>query len=323
MLLSLCGVISGCENFVDIALYGEEKLDFLRTLSPFEHGIPSHDTLCNVFRALDPEPFGCVFATWAIDGKTSRGSKARGETPLHLISAYCVELKTVLGQRAGAHEKNEIQDIPPLLDMLYLKGAIVTLDAMGCQREIAAKICEKKADYVLALKGNQGTLYEDVRMWFAQLDHENMPFHQTVDGDKGRIETRIYHQSDDIGWLRERHSGWCNLNSIGRVVATREIAGKATMQTRYFISSMALDPSRFGYAIRAHWAIENSLHWVMDVTFRDDDSRVRKNQAPANFAIIKHAAMNYIKRLKDKRSLRMRRKIAGWNNQFLLKIIQG
>jgi len=186
LLLSLCAVLLGCETFVDIAHYGEEKLEFLRTLSTFEHGIPSHDTLCNVFRALDPEPFARAFASWsmclkeqiggkvvAIDGKTSRGSKAGGETPLHMISAYCVELKTVLGQRPSAHKKNEIKDIPELLDMLYLKGAIVTLDAMGCQRDIAAKIREKQADYVLALKGNQGTLYEDVKTWFEEREHEN------------------------------------------------------------------------------------------------------------------------------------------------------
>ena len=160
-------------------------------------------------------------------------------------------------------------------------------------------------------------------MWFEQLDHENMPFHQTVDGDKDRIETRLYHQADQIQWLRERHPDWPQLNSIGRVIATREIAGKSTMQTRYFISSMTLDPTRFGQAIRAHRASENSLHWVMDVTFRDEDSPVRKNQAPANFAIIKHPAMNYIKRPQDKRSLRARPKIPGWNNQFLLKMIKG
>ena len=273
MLLSLCATLSGCETFVDIAHYGEEKLEFLRTLSAFENGTPSHDTLCNVFRALDPEPFGRVFATWsmglkeaiagkvvAIDGKTSRGSKAGGETPLHMISAYCVELQTVLGQRASAHKKNEIKDIPKLLEILYLERAIVTLDAMGCQREIATKIREKQADYVLALKGNQGGLYEDVKTWFDEREHENSAYYQTVDGHKGRIETRNYTQSEDIAWLKSRHPDWPDLTTIGRVVATRETGGRTTTQTRYFISSMPLDAPRFGHAIRAHWAIENALH---------------------------------------------------------------
>jgi predicted transposase YbfD/YdcC len=257
----------------------------------------------------------------AIDGKTSRGSKAGGETPVHMISAYCVDLKTVLGQRASEHKKNEIKDIPKLLDILYLKGAIVTLDAMGCQREIAAKIREKQADYVLALKGNQGTLYDDVKTYFEEKEHENNAYCQSVDGHKGRIETRRYTQNDDIAWLKSRHPDWPDLTSIGRVIATREIGDKTTTQTRYFISSMPLDAAKFGDAVRAHWAIENGLHWVLDVTFRDDDSRVRKDQAPANFAIIKHASMNYLKHAKDKKSLRVMRKIAGWNDKFLAEII--
>ncbi len=334
LLLSLCGVVSGCESFVDVALYGEEKLGFLRTLAPFKHGIPSHDTLSAVFRALDPDEFNAAFAAWAsglagrvggavvaIDGKTARGSKAGGETPLHLISAWCDDLRLVLGQQASAHKKNEIKDIPVLLDLLCLEGAIVTLDAMGCQREIARKIRDKGADYVLALKGNQGLLYEDVKLWFEERDQENTESLQTVDGDKGRIETRTYTQCDAIGWLQKRHPQWDGLASIGRVVSVRESGGKTTRQPRYFISSLPNEATRFAHAVRSHWGIENRLHWVLDVTFRDDDSRVRKDHAPANFAVIKHIAMNLLSKAKGKHSLRVMRKKAGWNNQFLLKIL--
>lgn len=334
LLLCLCGVVSGCESFVDIVEYGAEKLKFLRRLSDFEYGIPSHDTLSTVFRALDPEPFNVVFAQWAadlsgridgrvvaVDGKTVRGSKAGGTTPLHLISAYCNDLRLVLGQRASAHKKNEIRDIPVLLDLLYLKGAIVTIDAMGCQRSIARKIRDKDADYVLALKGNQGNLYEDVTLWFEEREHDNTEFFQTVDGDKGRIETRSYSQCEDIDWLRERHPDWADLTSIGRVISTREVDGKTTTQTRYFISSLPLDVKRFAHAVRSHWGIENRLHWVLDMTFRDDDSRVRKDQAPKNFAVIKHMAMNLLNKAKDKKSLRVMRKKAGWNNRYLHQIL--
>jgi predicted transposase YbfD/YdcC len=334
LLLCLCGVVSGCESLVDIVEYGTEKLQFLRRLADFEHGIPSHDTLSTVFRALDPAPFNAVFVEWAaelsgsidgkivaVDGKTMRGSKAGGTTPLHLISAYCDDLGLVLGQRASAHKKNEIRDIPKLLDLLYLKGAIVTLDAMGCQRSIARKICAKEADYVLALKGNQGSLCEDVTLWFEACEHDNIETFQTVDGDKGRMETRTYSQCEDIDWLRERHPDWAGLTSIGRVISTREVGGKTTTQTRYFISSLPMDVKRFAHAVRSHWGIENRLHWVLDMTFRDDDSRVRKDHAPKNFAVIKHMAMNLLNKAKDKKSLRVMRKKAGWNNKFLLQIL--
>lgn len=334
LLLCLCGVLSGCESFVDIAEYGIEKRSFLHRLADFEHGTPSHDTLSTVFRALDAEAFNTVFAQWAtelsgnidgtvvaVDGKTVRGSKAGGTTPLHLISAYCDDLNLVLGQRASAHKKNEIKDIPKLLDLLYLKGAIVTLDAMGCQRSIAQKIRDKDADYVLALKGNQGSLYEDVTLWFEEREHDNITTLQTVDGDKGRIETRDYTQYEDINWLRERHPGWAGLTSIGRVVSTREHDGKTTTQTRYFISSLSLDVKRFAHAVRSHWGIENGLHWILDMTFRDDDCRVRKDNAAKNFAVIKHMAMNLLNKAKGKKSLRVMRKKAGWNNRVLLQLL--
>ena len=334
LLLCLCGALCGCESFVDIAEYGEEKLKFLRRLSDFTHGTPSHDTLSTVFRVLEPEPFSAVFAQWAsqlggytgervvaVDGKTSRGTKAAGTTPLHLISAWCDDQRLVLGQRASSHKKNEIKDIPELLELLYLKGAIVTLDAMGCQRDIACKIRDKGAHYVLALKANQPGLHDDVVTWFEEGVHDNVGSLQTVDGDKGRIETRTYTQCEDIDWLCERHPGWVDLASIGRVVSLRELDGKVTSQTRYYISSLPLNAQRFAHAVRSHWGIENRLHWVLDMTFRDDDCRVRKDQAPKNFAVVKHAAINLLNKAKGTKSIRVMRKKAGWNNRSLLQIL--
>ena len=210
-----------------------------------------------------------------------------------------------------------------MLELLCLKGAIVTLDAMGCQRDIARKIQDKGADYVLALKGNQGNLHKDVAVWFEDGALDNIKTFQTVDGDKGRIETRCYSQCDNIDWLRERHPNWAALTSIGRVISTRETGDKITTQTRYYITSLPLDVARFAHATRAHWGIENRLHWVLDVTFRDDDSRVRKDHAPTNFSILKHMAMNLLGRAKGKKSLRVMPKKAGWNDSLLLQIIKG
>ena len=334
LLSSLCGVVSGCGSFVDVALYGEEKSGFLRKLATFEHGIPSRDTLSTVFRALDPEEFNAAFAAWAsglagrvggtvvaIDGKTARGSRAGGETPLHLIPAWCNDLRLVPGQQAGAHKKNGIRDIPVLLELLFPEGAVVTLDAMGCQRGIACKIRDKGADYVPALKGNQGLLHEDVKLWFEEQDQESTESLQTVDGDRGRIETRTYTQCDAIDRLKKRHPHREGLVSIGRVVPLRESGGKTTRQTRYFIPSLPKDAARLAHAVRSHRGIENRLHRVPDVTFRDDDSRIRKDHAPANFAVIRHIAMNLLNKAKSENSLGGMRKKAGWNNRFLLQIL--
>ncbi len=334
LLLSLCGTISGCESFVDIAEYGEEKLSFLRELAAFKDGIPSHDTLCAVFRQIDPAAFSKAFSGWslglakriagsvvAIDGKTVRGSKSRDGDPLHVISAFCDDLRLVLGQRPSDHKKNEITDIPKLLDILYLEGCIVTLDAMGCQKAIAQKIQDRKADYVLALKGNQRSIHGDVMLWFEDTGCENSSYFQTVDGDKGRIETREYWVCDQIGWLLERHPDWAGLRSIGRVTSRREVNGKTSNQTRYFITSLTADAPRFANAVRSHWGIENRLHWILDVVFGDDHCRVRADHAPKNFTVIKHMAMNLLNRAKQKKSLRLMRKKAGWNNQFLKSIL--
>ena len=333
LLLSLCGAISGCEDFTDITLYGDEKLDFLRTLLPFTHGIPSHDALNDLFRDLDAMAFGKAFTAWAaslsahvpglvsIDGKTLRGSRDGAKAPLHLVSAWAGEQRRVLGQVATHEKSNEITAIPELLDMLVLKGAIITIDAMGCQKAIADKIRERGADYVLALKGNHGDLHDDVKTFFESAEGKDLPVHETVDADHGRIETRRYSMTDDIDWLIERNPGWRDLASIGMVESLCEKNGITTRQVRFYLCSITTNLLIFAAAVRGHWGIENSLHWVLDVTFREDFGRARKDHAPQNFAIIKHAAINIINKSKGKRSIKGTRKRAGWNNKALLAIL--
>lgn len=339
LLLCLSAVIAGCDSFVEIAAYGGEKLEFLQEMADFEAGIPSHDTLCAVFRQLDPQAFSEAFSKWvlslntrfeghvvAVDGKTSRGSKAGGCEALHTISAFCDDMRLVLGQRSCGHKKNEIKDIPKLLELLYLDGAIVTIDAMGCQTKIAKTILNGNADYVLALKGNQGELHRDVKLFFADNGCDKSGFMQTVDGDKGRIETRRYWVCDQINWLACRHPHWAGLRAIGMVKSKREIKGKVSEHTRYFISSLPENVETFARAVRGHWGIENRLHWVLDMLFSDDHCRVRKDQAAKNFTVIKHMALNLLrheasKGAKQNKSLRVMRKKAGWNNQFLKQIL--
>jgi len=333
LLLSLCGAIAGCEDFTDIVEYGEEKLDFLRTLLPFTQGVPSHDTLNDMFRDLDAAAFGKIFTAWAaslsahvpglvsIDGKTLRGSRDGTKGPLHLVSAWAGEQRRVLGQVATDVKSNEITAIPELLDMLVLKGAIVTIDAMGCQKAIADKIRERGADYVLALKGNHGKLHDDVKTFFDSSDGKALPVHETTDADHGRIETRRYRMTDDVGWLVERNPGWRDLHSIGMVESCAEKNGVVTRQVRFYLCSLATNLLVFAAAVRGHWGIENSLHWVLDVTFREDLCRIRKDHAPQNFAIIRHAAINIINQSKGKRSIKTSRKRAGWNNAALLDIL--
>lgn len=337
LLLTLCAVISGCESFVDIAEYGRTKLPFLRKLSAFKNGTPSHDVLSNIFKLLDPTQFQKIFREWsldftqsiqgvvAIDGKTLRGSKQKDGNVVHMISAWADDARMVMGQKASTTKKNEITDIPCLLDVLLLKGAIVTIDAMGCQLAIAEKIIEKEADYLLALKGNQKKLYEDVKLFFEDAESlDNASFYEEIDDDKGRIDTRKYWVCSDIEWLKERHPKWKNLSMIGMVESTRETAGKVTTSTRFYIGSRNMSEQEFGNSVRAHWGIENRLHWVLDVIFRDDDCRVRKDYGAENFTTIKHMAINLLNKakIKHKHSLRVMRKKSGWDDDFLLSIMK-
>ena len=343
LLLCLLAVIAGAESIVDIARFGDKKLDLLRRFRPFREGTPSHDHLGDILAALDTERFQHCFVAWvasligvpegvvAIDGKTLRRSKAKGNAAAHIVSAFAARQRLVLGQVKVAEKANEIVAIPRLLDMLAIEGAVLTTDAMGCQREIAQKIGDKKADYILALKGNQGTLREDVELFANEQKARNfrdttVSRHQTVDGDHGRIETRDITVIHDIGWLQERHQ-WPGLKSVVMVESTREIPGsspakdKVESETRFYITSLALLATLIGPLIRDHWAIENSLHWILDMVFRDDECRVRTDHAPANLTTIKHMALNLIRRAPGKDSMRLRRKVAAWDDEFLVSLI--
>ena len=339
LLLVLLGVLAGCESWVEIAKFGEKKLDLLRRLRPYLDGTPSHDQLGDIFAALDAEQFQRCFIAWvgaltglsadviAIDGKTLRRSYQEGgaKAPIHMISAWSSRHNLVLGQAKVADKSNEIAAIPELLDLLTIKGATITIDAMGCQREIAAKIVEKEADYVLALKGNQGTLREDVELFFVEQKARKfadtvVDRHATVEKSHGRIETRIVIAIGDIGWLQARHK-WPGLTSIVVVESRREIGNKTERELRFYISSLGADAKRLGEAVRAHWGIENGLHWVMDMVFRDDECRIRKHNAPANFATVKHMASNLLRRAPGKDSLRVKRKIAAWDDDFLAALV--
>ncbi len=346
LLLCLLAVLAGADGAVDIARFGKGKLDLLRRFLPFRDGTPSHGQIGDILAVLDAEKFQQCFVAWvaaltgvaseviAVDGKTSRRShnKKRGQAAIHMVSAFAARQRLVLGQVKVADKSNEIIAIPALLDMMVIEGAIITIDAMGCQRNIAQKIIDKKADYVLALKGNQGSLHEDVELLVAEQKAKNfkdtkVSHHQTVDGDHGRIETRNYTVIHDVAWLQKRH-GWPGLKSVVMVESIRETpaatpntAPKIEREVRFYIASLVWLACQMGPIIRSHWAIENSLHWVMDMVYRDDECRIRTDHAPANFTTIKHIAFNLIRRAPGKESFRLRRKIAAWNDEYLASLV--
>lgn len=344
--LAVCAIVGGADSWVDVALFGKSKLAWFKQFLDLPNGIPSHDTFGRVFARLDPDAFAACFRNWidaiatelnalgdrviAIDGKTLRRSfdRASGKSPLHLVSAFATDLGLVLAQVATDVKSNEITAIPRLLALLDLKGATITIDAMGCQKKIVEAIVEAQADYLLSLKGNQSTLHREVaelfedaeKNGFADLTHA---YAQTVDGDHGRIETRRCWCTSDVDWYTDRDE-WRGLRSFGLVESTREIAGKpTTVERRYFIGSLAgTDATRFLSTVRAHWGIENGLHWVLDIAFREDESRVRKDHAPQNFAMLRHIALNMIKREKTSQGgVAARRKRAGWEEDYLLKVL--
>jgi predicted transposase YbfD/YdcC len=337
LLLSLLAVMAGAETFTAIAQFGKRKIDMLRRLRPYANGTPDHDRLGAVFAALDPEPFQKCFVAWvatligapadviAIDGKTSRRSYQKNRlNPIHMVSAFAARQRLVLGQVKVAQKSNEIVAIPKLLDMLAIEGATVTIDAMGCQREIAARIIARKADYVLALKGNQATLQEDVERFAGEQKARNfkdatISRHNSVDGDHGRIETRAITVFHDVGWLQERHK-WPGLKAVVMVESQRESNARIERETRFYITSSADKADKLGDAVRRHWAVE-SMHWLMDCLFRDDECRVRTEHAPANFTTIKHMAHNLLRRHPAKLSMTTKRLTAAWDEQFLLTLI--
>jgi predicted transposase YbfD/YdcC len=332
ILLTLCAIICGADSYVEIEEFGNAKIDFLRRFLYFKHGIPSHDTIGIVFSNIDSKIFNRTFIEWtravqksipefvAIDGKTVRRSRDGKKHPIHLVSAWANQQGLVLGQTKTNEKSNEITAIPELLSMLELRGAIVTIDAAGCQKKIVKNIISKKADYVIAVKNNQPTLYQEIELFFRGVDSQTLPLTlptcRTFDKDHGRIETRKYSITDQIDFLTATEQ-WEGIKSIGSVTSIREIDGVSTENTRYFISSLPADEYLFAKAVRSHWGIENSLHWVMDVVFRDDECRIRKKHGPANFGMMKHITHNLLKSLPGKKSMRVRRQRAGWDDEFL------
>ena len=333
-MIALCTVLCGGESCVDMADFAEEKEVFLREFLVLENGLPSHDTFSRVFRALDPEQFRRCFQDFmarfaatcqgviAIDGKVLRRSfdTASAKSSLHMVSAWGCEQRLVLGQIATDAKSNEITAVPRLLEMLSLKGCIVTVDALNCQREIARQIIDQGGDYALALKGNQGTLHDDVRRFLDDPASETVTAPATVEGDHGRIETRIATVSTAIGWLQEDHQ-WPGLKAIGKVVRTRETATKTTTETAYYLLSLPLVPERFGRVARAHWGIENGLHWELDVIMNEDQARNRLDNGPSNLTVLRHMALNILNAQKSKISNRRKIKRAGWSNAFLANLL--
>lgn len=341
LLLILCGTLTGMDDFVEIKLWGEERLEFLRRFLPYERGIPAHDTLNDVVNALDPELFKACFTSWvealrdaepeiiALDGKTSRRTHARskGREPLHLVSAWASRQRLVLGQQAVDTKSNEIVAIPLLLERLVLTGALVTIDAIGTQTKIAETIVQRGGDYLLALKANRPAMLRDVEAFFADPAATDLDIVETTDGEHGRIEIRRHTICHEVDWLFSDRRypdepNFPHLAMIGMVETQVVRDGKTVHERRYYIASAKLDAKTFARAVRAHWGIENRLHWVLDVVFHDDLVRLRSGHGPENIAIVKHMAMNLVRNPKDKHSLKVRRKLASLNHAYLEALIR-
>ncbi len=344
LVITVCAVVAGAESWEDIALYGRSKIDWLSKFLVLPNGIPAHDTFRRVFMLIDTGRFETCFEAWArsfgatldrevvaIDGKTIRGSFDRGreQGPLHVISAWACERRLVLGQRQVGDKSNEITAIPELLDVLDIKGAIVTLDAMGCQRTIATKILERGADYLVTLKANQGKKHSAVRELCAATCFSRSPAHQPVhdefDDGHGRLVRRRVFVCPDAMAL-EPLRDWPGLKSVLAAETIRSVngSGKTEAEIRYFLSSSADQPEVLANAIRRHWQVENSLHWVLDVTFNEDHCRIRDRNAAQNFSLLRKIAINLVRRHQtSKASLKGRRKMAAWDNRYMEQVLTG
>lgn len=349
--VAVLAVLCGADSWVDVELFGKSKEGWLRSFLALPHGVPSHDTFGRVFAALDPAAFERCFLGWvrtlaaaaragdagppgvAVDGKTLRRShdRANGLGPLHLVSAWSTDRGLVLGQLAVADRSNEIAAIPALLDALELEGATVTIDAMGCQTAIARRVRDRGADYVLALKDNHPVLHELVAHHFAVATGGDAAGlapagHATVGKDHGRLEVRRCWASEDpelLGWL-DPERAWPGLRSVAAVAGERRAGGATAAEVRYYLTSLPADPARIAAAVRGHWGIENRLHWVLDVAFREDECRVRSGHAAENFAVLRHIALNL---LRQERSLKVgvhaKRLKCGWDDDYLLLVLAG
>jgi predicted transposase YbfD/YdcC len=343
IIIAICAVICDADDWVAVETFGKVKEAWLKQFLELPNGIPSHDTFGRVFAAIDAEAFQTSFTRWveavfqvtngqviAIDGKTCRCShdKTIGKEAIHMVSAWAQSNGIVLGQRKVDDKSNEITAIPELLKLLNITGCIVTIDAMGCQKKIVQSIRDNHADYVLCVKENQGNLYQDIEEWFQYADQVafkdmNHSHDRTINKGHGRIEIRdCWVVSDPMAFEYIRHyAGWTDLTSIARVVRQRRIGDQETTETTYYISSLPNKAELLLTCSRAHWSVENSLHWVLDVTFREDESRVRVGNAPQNFAVLRHLAINILKKDTSKGSLKQKRFRAALDDTFLFNLL--
>jgi predicted transposase YbfD/YdcC len=341
LVMAICAVICGADTWVEMEAYGRAKEQWLRQFLPLPNGIPSHDTFARVSARLKPEEGQHCFLRWrqavsevtqgevvAIDGKTLRRSfeRATGKSAIHLVSAWASANRMVLGQQKVDAKSNEITAIPALLRLLELKGGIVTIDAMGCQKASVQTIIEQEADYVLTLKANQGLLYEEVQRFFAwapQRQFADVPheYYHTLDGNQGRVEERHYWVVADLAWLTAK-SEWAGLRSLGMVERQRTVAGKTTVEVHYYLSSLAGNGQQFGEAVRTPWRVENGRHWGLDVAFQEDQSRLRRDQAAENFAVLRHLALSLLRQESTcSNGIKVKRLKAALDEDYLTRVL--
>lgn len=337
LTIALCTVLCGGDSFYDMEEFGQVRLGWLKTFLRLRRGAPKHDTYNRVFQALDPEKFGECLARWtqsvravlggevvALDGKAVRRALNQGEDPRVIVSAWATESGLLLGQRKVKNKSNEITAVPELLRALELAGCIVTADALHCQKDIAKEILEADADYVLALKGNQGRAFTEIKSFLddaIQRTEAHLVFTETVDKEHGRLEVRRYWQSEKLDWFADREA-WEGLKSVGVVEARRTVQGKESVERRYYLSSLSADAARFARAVRGHWGVENGLHWVLDVVFGEDQSRARSGHAAENLAATRRMAVNLLRRDKTcKRSLKGKLMRAAIDPDYLKRVL--
>ncbi len=343
LTIAILAVICGADSWVGMESFGQAKEKWLKRILALPNGIPSHDTFARVFARLNPEQFQACFLSWvrslvqlsegeviAIDGKTLRQSYDTNDNKaaIHMVSAWATENRLVLGQQKVDSKSNEITAIPQLLKLLEIEGCVVTIDAMGCQKQIARQIVERNADYVLALKDNQGNLYTDVQQIFTHAHASKFAgikydFHQTVEKGHGRVEIRRCWTMQQVEYLMDAEK-WVKFTSIGMIQAERRFNGKVEQETRYYMSSLSSNATRLSQAVRSHWQVENRLHWVLDIAFLEDACRIRKDYAPENLAVVRHIALNLLSQETTLRiGVKNKRLRAGWDEDYLLKVLLG